>query len=401
MVFFLHFTNICSRKRATRFQASRGPTAALLRKLAMEGIYRYSYVEGRDPPSLASMAEMFGGIIYVRRNVNPPRTGSYASSFSWTIALDPGGKRFFHGINPVTGDEFIFGIGYDDGILNLEDAIAAIQSQLDNDINTDEQVRRAQSAVDVSHSRFLSSHNHAQSEASFTILQQSKSNLSDAKAVARERISLLYASKMESLRLKLKSLIESLHNVTAIFLCQWEMVITPRMGIHDMIKRGSGLGKRSKIVLVHLKHCGFITKLTKMMAKYDGVVVEVTESYSTRLCSHCGCLNSPGRSRIYHCHGCRRHMDRDGNAAMNIFNLALARALLFIQDRLEGRDWKPGDDSDDDDPGDYSSDDGSDVSGDGVESVEGEEFFGRGWRLKRRHNEGQRLVPMSEEVVVP
>ena len=58
-----------------------------------------------------------------------------------------------------------------------------------------------------------------------------------------------------------------------------------------MIKRGSGLGKRLKIVLMHLKHCGFLTKLTKMMAKYNGVVVEVMESYSTRLCSHCGCLN--------------------------------------------------------------------------------------------------------------
>jgi len=343
----------------------------------MEGIYRYSYVEGRDPPSLAIMAEMFGGIIYVRRNANPPRTGNYASSFSWTIALDPGGKRFFHGINPVTGDEFIFGIGYDDGILNLEDAIAAIQSQLDNEVNADEQVRRAQSAVDASHSHFVSSLNHAQSEASFTIFQQSKSNLSDAKAVARERISPLYASKMDSIRLKLKSLIDTLHNVTAIFLCQWEMVITPRMGIHDMIKRGSSLGKRSKIVLIHLKHCAFLTKLTKMMAKYDGVVVEVTVS-SLLDCARTRMLKLAWTiTDLPLPWGCRRHMDHDGNAAMNIFNLALAlaRALLFIQDRLEGRDWRPGEDSDDDDPGDDSSDDGSDVSGDDIE-LEGEEFFG-------------------------
>jgi transposase len=43
--------------------------------------------------------------------------------------------------------------------------------------------------------------------------------------------------------------------------------------------------------------------------------VEVSEAWSTKLCSCCGALNDPGNSATYTCSECHVKMNRDENGA--------------------------------------------------------------------------------------
>jgi transposase len=63
--------------------------------------------------------------------------------------------------------------------------------------------------------------------------------------------------------------------------------------------------------------------------------VEVSEAWSTKLCSCCGALNDPGNSATYTCSECHVKMNRDENGARSILILALCR-VSSILGRLNG-----------------------------------------------------------------
>ena len=46
---------------------------------------------------------------------------------------------------------------------------------------------------------------------------------------------------------------------------------------------------------------------------------DVNESYTSKTCTHCGCINDVGSSKVYSCKSCNLVIDRDVNGARNIF----------------------------------------------------------------------------------
>jgi transposase len=60
--------------------------------------------------------------------------------------------------------------------------------------------------------------------------------------------------------------------------------------------------------------------------------VEVSEAWSTKLCSCCGALNDPGNSATYTCSQCDVKMNRDENGARSIFILAISRVSRMLGD---------------------------------------------------------------------
>ena len=60
-------------------------------------------------------------------------------------------------------------------------------------------------------------------------------------------------------------------------------------------------------------------------------LVEVSEAWSTKLCSCCGALNDPGNSATYTCSDCHVKMNRDENGARYIRNLLYVGAFSFSQ----------------------------------------------------------------------
>ncbi|RYX78240.1 transposase, partial [bacterium] len=69
--------------------------------------------------------------------------------------------------------------------------------------------------------------------------------------------------------------------------------------------------------LYALSHYKFREILQHQSEKYGVKLLIVSEYNTTKMCSSCGKLNNPGKSKIYEC-SCGLLADRDINAAKNI-----------------------------------------------------------------------------------
>lgn len=111
------------------------------------------------------------------------------------------------------------------------------------------------------------------------------------------------------------NLVKELHKKLAIWLCMnYSRIYIPRLNFHKC----KNLNKKSKSVLVSLKHCEFVNRLIHKSKEFPNCeVIEVNEAYTTKTCGGCGNLKTvTGRS--YDCSNCGFSIGRDMNAARNI-----------------------------------------------------------------------------------
>ena len=134
-------------------------------------------------------------------------------------------------------------------------------------------------------------------------------------------------TQLDTLRTKLNADREVLHQLTCTILGAFDIRILPWLDVGSMVaQKGvramSKVNKRKGLLLAHgafrqklIHHCGDASIKHRK-------INWVTEQFTSKLCGncfrYCGYL---GGSRVYKCaHGaCGVHMDRDGNAARNIW----------------------------------------------------------------------------------
>jgi len=319
------------------------------------------------PPGLLSRIKEFGSNVLIREG--PPlcskkKDDPLRSCFEFSLGVDPNMGTFIVCANPWTGNEYWIGFGQSDRIGSFLDKISAIQSEIGDIVEQDERVV-AQVAVCHQMDDVLINATDEATPAAFKASVNAKSYLLKLKASLVKDKTLPHQKDIDSLWSKIAHVQEKLHTISCEFLSHWDLVAIPRFGLQDMIKRGGGgeLGKRQKAILTQLAHCKFLTRLRTAARKRGCDIVEVGEAGSTKNCSHCNSKNSPGFNRFYHCHNCKRKMTRDGNAAMNIFKMALSVAMM----RLKFKGIFP-------DPSYEAEDDGDDDDGDDEDMVSDEEM---------------------------
>jgi hypothetical protein len=131
-----------------------------------------------------------------------------------------------------------------------------------------------------------------------------------------------------------------LHEVTCILMAAFEIRILPWMETDQMFQaKGGGfqLSKANKRKLAFLAHGKFRQRLIHHCGDTNhssNRIVWVTEEYTSKLCGHCGCYCGYLRgSRTFKCPNeqCGQHVDRDGNAAKNIWTWGLFEALQRME----------------------------------------------------------------------
>jgi putative transposase len=123
---------------------------------------------------------------------------------------------------------------------------------------------------------------------------------------------------------KLKNLIIDLHNKSSRFLLkQFENINIGKVSIKQMISNLTGnLREQVKRRLTALSHYKFRMKLHQMKVKYNNKINEIDEYNTSKKC--CNCMNikkNLGGNKIYKCNKCKIIIDRDINAAINIYDL--------------------------------------------------------------------------------
>jgi transposase len=116
----------------------------------------------------------------------------------------------------------------------------------------------------------------------------------------------------------------------ATFAALFDVVL---IGDNDLRSWHKGISHASSSVLSALSPGKLIKKIKFKIGLAGGQLVEVSEAWSTKLCSCCGALNDPENSATYTCSECGVKMNRDENGARSILILALSRVSLMLGDK--------------------------------------------------------------------
>jgi putative transposase len=121
---------------------------------------------------------------------------------------------------------------------------------------------------------------------------------------------------------KIQNIVSDLHNQTANFLTTtFKSIFIPVFETKKMVnKRKRNINKTTAKDLLTLSHYTFREKLKNMCKSRGNNFKVVTEHFTSKLCSKCGNLHKNlGSSEVYKCSKCKLEIDRDINAARNIF----------------------------------------------------------------------------------
>lgn len=134
-----------------------------------------------------------------------------------------------------------------------------------------------------------------------------------------------YLHAYEKYSKKMINKINDLHNKAANFLVnKYDTILIGNVSTKKMVNNLTGnLCEIVKRRLMTLSHYRFRMKLKKMGEKYKCKIKEINEYMTTKKCSKCGKKNEVGSKKIYECENkkCKLKIDRDINAAINIYRL--------------------------------------------------------------------------------
>ena len=117
-----------------------------------------------------------------------------------------------------------------------------------------------------------------------------------------------------------KNQVDDLHWKTCKFLISnYSSVVISDFKVSELLKK-KRLNKFSKRLLQFQSHYKFRCRLVEKCFQAHVQLFLVDESYTSMTCSCCGTLNrNLGSSKFFDCKACGVHMDRDLNAARNMF----------------------------------------------------------------------------------
>ena len=124
------------------------------------------------------------------------------------------------------------------------------------------------------------------------------------------------------LRTKIKNIVRDLHWKACNYLCSnFKHILLPTYDTSKMVpKRARNIGSITVRKMLTLSPYAFKERLLYMGKKMNVYVEIVNEAYTTMTCGGCGELKAGLKgSKVYNCLSCGFQIDRDYNAARNIF----------------------------------------------------------------------------------
>jgi putative transposase len=123
----------------------------------------------------------------------------------------------------------------------------------------------------------------------------------------------LLIKRLQRSRNRDKNKRREMHHKISNYLCSnFKHIIIPDYGVKNMSVQSS-INRSMR----NLGFYQFLTFLKHKCVERDVKLYIVNESYTSRACSNCGCLNKPN-DREYKCKECNIEIHRDVNGAVNI-----------------------------------------------------------------------------------
>ena len=133
-------------------------------------------------------------------------------------------------------------------------------------------------------------------------------------------------ARVSRIRARIRNLVDEVHKKVALDLVRrFDTIVIPVFETQKMVKRVQPDGQRRKIrsktarMMLTWAHYRFRMRLISKAIEHGKEVVVCEERYTSKCCGNCGRLNDVGSSETYTCSFCGIVLDRDENAARNIF----------------------------------------------------------------------------------
>ncbi len=112
---------------------------------------------------------------------------------------------------------------------------------------------------------------------------------------------------------------------------KYDAILIPRFRVSEMMKKNNNGKKRilnseTARKMMNWRHFAFRKRLFEIAEVNGCEVYEVTEYYTSKTCSNCGCIHwKLGGNHTFRCPNanCKMEMERDMNAAKGIFMMNL------------------------------------------------------------------------------
>jgi transposase len=130
-----------------------------------------------------------------------------------------------------------------------------------------------------------------------------------------------YSEKNKKLREKLQNKIKDMHWKTINYLTtHYDNILIGKLSTSSIVNNDTSILSSMQKQLIHLlSHYTFRERLKYKCGTKKVNCIEINESFTTKMCSKCGCINEIGPSKIYECKVCKICIDRDYNGCRNIF----------------------------------------------------------------------------------
>ncbi|WP_293342771.1 transposase [Microcoleus sp. CAWBG58] len=162
-------------------------------------------------------------------------------------------------------------------------------------------------------------------------LDRLMSRIGSSKGKEFKRLRYCLRKSAAKIRIEIKNLVHELHKKAArYFVTQYKLIFLPSFETQQMLKKGKRkLATKTARAMVTLSHYRFKQMLKHQAAKHGGIVVDVTEEYTSKTCSNCGHIHTKlGGNKVFKCPECGHTLDRDFNGAFNILLKALRDTSL-------------------------------------------------------------------------
>ena len=142
--------------------------------------------------------------------------------------------------------------------------------------------------------------------------------------------------RCDRLRTKIGNIVNDFQWKCANYLAtNYDTILLPSFNVSNMVKRKKrNLKKVSIRSMLSLGHYKFKQKLKHLCEIYRSKLIEVDESYTTKTCTNCGCINKVGSQKIYKCEVCGLSIARDVNGSRNILIKTLTQWTTEIADKI-------------------------------------------------------------------
>lgn len=162
-------------------------------------------------------------------------------------------------------------------------------------------------------------------------LDKLMSRIGSSKGREFKRLRYCLRKAAAKIRIKIKNLVNELHKKAArYFATKYKLIFLPTFETQQMVKKGKRkLATKTARAMCTLSHYRFKQMLKHQATKHGGIVVDVSEEYTSKTCSKCGHVHAKlGGSKTFKCPECGHTLDRDFNGAFNILLKALRDTSL-------------------------------------------------------------------------